>query len=115
MTIEKRFRSLRSTPLPDHLREVEGESEQGGHGLDSQEPLQVTQITLQTLRQDESVQDVIAPLVRHQILHTPVRFPIDTTTNVNETDAEITKNDDLPPSYSLLDLELPHYNDINST
>merc|ERR1711879_756036 len=99
LTIEKRFRSLRSTPLPDHLREVEGDSERGGPGLDSQEPLQ----------------DVIAPLVRHQILHTPVRFPIDATTNVNETGAEITKNDDLPPSYSLLDLELPHYNDINST
>ena len=45
LTIEKRFRSLRSTPLPDHLREVEGDSERGGPGLDSHEPLQVTQIT----------------------------------------------------------------------
>ena len=92
IVIEKTFKSFSSTPLPDYLVNNNSARDQSvstsrpsGGGNDGG---------------SESLDDIIPPLVRHQILHTPVCDLIDGLSNT-------TRSSDMPPSYSLLDLEEP--------
>ena len=58
------------------------------------------------------LQEIIAPLERHQLLHT--RVTGNYTTNIDENTEKITESSgDLPPSYSLLDIEPPDYDDLD--
>ena len=55
------------------------------------------------------VQDTIVPLTRHQFLHTRVSGAANTDADIVE---KTETSGDLPPSYSLLDIELPDYEDL---
>lgn len=96
LTIQKSFKSMRSTRLPTVLTEEEGASEP---------------VAEERSHDPETLQDTIAPLERHQLLHTRVTgFG---AANIGaETEKIIETPGDLPPSYSLLDIELPDYNDL---
>ena len=112
LTIQKSFKSLRSTRLPTVSTEDEGAIEDSELVAEEcshdPEALQVSQkkYFVKTTWNINIVQDTIAPLERHQLLHTRVTGPGAETEKITETPC------DLPPSYSLLDIELPDYNDL---
>ncbi len=120
LTIQKSFKSMRSTRLPTVSTEEEGAIEYSEPVAEERshdpETLQVRQKKyfakqLKTALNINIVQDTIAPLERHQLLHTRVTgFG---AANIGaETEKIIETPGDLPPSYSLLDIELPDYNDL---
>ena len=103
--IRKRFKSFNSTPLPDYL--ITNNS-----ARDQALPLSTPHVSggnnVPPAGDAESLDDIIPSLVRHQILHTPVCNLIDHENNTNDQ-----KRDDMPPSYSLLDLqEPPKYDEV---
>ena len=101
---------MRSTRLPTVSREGEGAIEDSEPVAEEcshdPEALQVSQKKYFAILNINIVQDTIAPLERHQLLHTRVTGPGAETKKITETPC------DLPPSYSLLDIELPDYNDL---
>jgi len=90
---------MRSTRLPTVSTEEE-------RAIEYSEP-----VAEERSHDPETLQDTIAPLERHQLLHTRVTgFG---AANIGaETEKIIETPGDLPPSYSLLDIELPDYNDL---
>ena len=109
---------MRSTRLPTVSTEEEGAieysepvAEERSHDPETLQVRQKKYFAKHMNMNINIVQDTIAPLERHQLLHTRVTgFG---AANIGaETEKIIETPGDLPPSYSLLDIELPDYNDL---
>ena len=115
LIIQKRFKSIRSTRLAVTPSEENGVIDQSVESLeacsDDPEALQVRN-EIFCLAAFVFPQEIIAPLERHQLLHTRVTGN-DTTNSDADTEKITETSGDLPPSYSLLDIEPPDYDDIS--